>query len=44
MSLIDFMIVTVKRNDCRIHFWGITRSEVVNRMINGDLSEKTGQL
>ena len=32
--------VTAGRNDYRIHSWGITQSEAVDRMKNGDLSKK----
>ena len=43
VSLNNFAIATIGRNDCKIHFWFITKS--VNRMKNIDLSEKKyGQL
>lgn len=35
----DVATVTAGRNDYRIHSWGITQSEAVDRM-NGDLSKK----
>ena len=45
VSLNNFAIATIGRNDCKIHFWFITKSEAVNRMKNVDLSEKKyGQL
>ena len=40
MSFNDFTIAIVGRNDYRIHFWGMTESEALNRMKNVDLSEK----
>lgn len=40
----DAAIVIVGRNDHRIHFWCMTKSEAVNRVKNTDLSEKRGQL
>ena len=30
-------VVTVGGNDCRIHFWGKTKSEPVNKMKKADL-------
>ena len=41
MSFNDFVILTVGKNDYRIYFGGMTQSEVVNRIKNADLSEKT---
>ena len=38
MRLIYVAIITVVRNDCRIHFWGMTESNAVNRMNNSELS------
>ena len=40
MSFNDVSIDTVERNDCRIHFWGMNKSEVINRMKNAGLSKK----
>ena len=44
MSFNHVAIVTVRRNYHRIHSWGITKSEAVNRTKNADLGEKGGQL
>lgn len=40
MSFSDVLIVTVRRNDCRIHFEGVTKSGAMNKMKNAYLSEK----
>lgn len=40
VSLNNFAIATIGRNDCKIHFWFITKSEAVNRMKNVDLNKK----
>ena len=37
-------IVTVERNDYRIHFWVTNKSKALNEMRNVGLSEKSGQL
>ena len=44
MNFNNFDIVSVGRNDCRIHFWFMTKSEAENKMKKVDLSEKRGQL
>lgn len=44
MNFNNFDIVSVGRNDYRIHFWFMTKSEAVNKMKKVDLSEKSGQL
>ena len=44
MCFNDVAIVTVGRNDYRIHFWFIAKGEAVNKMKNSDLSKKRGQL
>ena len=41
ISFNDFAFLTVGRNDNRINFWPMTKSEVVNWMNNGDLSGKS---
>ena len=43
-SLKNIAVVTVGRNIYRIDFWSMTKSEVLNRMKNANLSEKSGQL
>ena len=40
----DVAIDTFEENDCRIHFWFLTKSEAVDRMKNADLSENSGQI
>ena len=40
----NVVIVTFGRSNYRINFWGIPQCETENRMKNGDLSEKSGQL
>ena len=44
MNFNNFDIASVGRNDCRIHFWFMTKSEAENKMKKVDLSEKSGQL
>ena len=44
MNFNNFDIVSVGRNDYRIHFWFMTKSEAENKMKKVDLSEKSGQL
>ena len=44
MSFDDTVIVTLKGHDYRINFWFKTKIEVVGRMKNADLKEKSGQL
>ena len=41
MSLIDFAILYVGRNDYRVNFCFMTKGEAMNRMKNVDLSEKS---
>ena len=36
----NVVIVSVKGNDYRIHFWYISKDEVINIMTNPDLSKK----
>ena len=38
MSFNDVAIFTVRRNNYRIHFWGVAKSKAGNRMKNVDLS------
>lgn len=42
MTFSDVAIVTVRRNDCMIHFRGVTKSGAMNKMKNAYLSEKSG--
>ena len=44
MSFNDVAIVNVKRNEYKIHFWGMNKSGALNKMKNTGLSEKSGQL
>ena len=36
--------VIMKKHDCRINFWFMTKSEDINRMKNASLNEKSEQL
>ena len=40
----DVAIVTVKGNDYKTCFWNISKTEVVSRMKNAHLNEKSEQL
>ena len=40
MNFIDAVIPSVKGNDYRIHFWYMTKDDVINIMKNSDLKEK----
>ena len=40
----DVVIVTIGKNDYRIHFWAMTNSQAVNRLKIPDPDEKSGQL
>ena len=44
MSSNDVAIVTVGKNNYRIHFCFMTKNEVVNRMKNANLNKNSGQL
>ena len=44
MSLNDVVIVTVGRNDQRIHIWSMAKSQAVNKMKITDRSDKSRQL
>ena len=45
MCFNDSVTVTVVvRNDYSIHFWGMTKCEVVSRIKNAYLIEKSGEL
>ena len=37
-------VTVVVRNDYSIHFWGMTKCEVVSRIKNAYLIEKSGEL
>ena len=43
MNFCDGVIVTFGKNDYRIYFSGMTKSQTLNRMKSLDLSEKSGQ-
>ena len=36
MSFIDVVIVSVKENDYRIHFWYLSKDKAINVMKNSD--------
>ena len=40
----DVTVVSVKERDYRIHFWYMTKNDVINMMRNFDLNEKNGLL
>ena len=40
----DVAIVSVKENDCRIHFWYMGKDEAINLLGNADLTKKCGTL
>ena len=44
MSFNNVEIVFVKGNDYRIHFWYVSKDEVINIMKNSNLKEKSGPL
>lgn len=44
MIVNDIVIVTIGKNDYRIHFWAMTNSQAVNRLKIPDPDEKSGQL
>ena len=41
-SFNDVAIVSIKGNDCRIHFWYISKDGAIYIMNNSSLNEKTG--
>ena len=40
----DAAIVSIKRNDYRIHFWYISKNDAIKLMNNSSLNEKTESL
>ena len=44
MNFNDFAIVSIKGNDYRIHFWYMSKDEVISIMHNSSLNENTGLL
>ena len=44
MNFNDIAIVSIKRNDYRIHFWYMSKDDAINKMNNPSLGEKTGFL
>ena len=44
MNFNDVTIVSVKKCDCRIHFWYMSRDDAINVMKTSDLNEKRGLL
>lgn len=43
LSFNDFEVVTVRRNNYKINFCFMTKSETADRMKNAGLGEKSGQ-
>ena len=44
MSFNDVAIVSVKISDYRIHFWYMSKDDLINIINNSNLSEKNGLL
>ena len=44
MNFNDVVIVSIKGNDYRIHFWYMSKDEAISIMHNSSLNEKTGLL
>ena len=44
MNFNDAAIVSVKRSDYRIHFWYMSKDDVISIMNNSDLSDKSDVL
>ena len=44
MDFNDVAIVSIKRNDYRIHFWYMSKDEAISIMHNSSLNEKFGLL
>ena len=40
----DVVIVSINRNDYRIHFWYMSKDDAISTMQNSNLNEKTGSL
>ena len=41
MNFNDVAIVSVKRSDCRIRFWYLTKDDAINIIKNSNLNEKS---
>ena len=37
-------IVSIKGNDCRIHFWHMSKNDAIGLMTNSNLNDKNGIL
>ena len=44
MNFTDVAIVSIKGNDCRIHFWYTSKSDAIVLMTNSNLKDKNGIL
>ena len=44
MSFNDVAIVSLKGNDCRIHFWYMSKNDAIFLMTNFNLKDKNGIL
>ena len=40
----DVAIVSIKGNDCRYHFWYMSKGDAINIMTKSNLNENTGSL
>ena len=44
MNFNDAVIVSIKGNDYRIHFWYMSKDDAIGIMNNSSLNEKTGSI
>ena len=44
MNFNDVGIVSIKGNDCRIHFWYMSKDDAISIMNNSNVNEKTGSI
>ena len=44
MNFNDVDIVSIKENDCRIHFWYMSKDDAISIMYNSNLIDKRGTL
>ena len=44
MKFNDAAIVSIKENDCRIHFWYMSKDDTISIMNNFNLNEDAGSL
>ena len=44
MSFKNVAIVSIKRNDSRVHFWYMSKNDAITLMTNSNLNDKNGSL